>query len=46
MSFEAGINQLGGQSLFLSATDIQLSRGESIADEAHFCQSCGAAFPS
>lgn len=34
VSFEAGMSQLGGQSLFLSATDIQLSRGESIADTA------------
>ncbi|TAJ29445.1 MAG: ornithine carbamoyltransferase [Nitrospirae bacterium] len=35
VSFEAGINQLGGQSLFLSAAEIQLSRGESVADTAH-----------
>ncbi len=35
VSFEAGMNQLGGQSLFLSASDIQLCRGESIADTAH-----------
>src|SRR3989454_10704837 len=34
VSFEAGITQLGGKSLFLSATDIQLCRGESIADTA------------
>jgi ornithine carbamoyltransferase len=34
VSFEAGIGQLGGRSLFLSACDIQLSRGESIADTA------------
>lgn len=34
VSFEAGINQLGGQSLFLSAKDIQLCRGETIADTA------------
>ena len=34
VSFEAGISQLGGRSLFLSASDIQLSRGESIADTA------------
>src|SRR6185436_7936565 len=34
VSFEAGMNQLGGQSLFLSAADIQLSRGESVADTA------------
>lgn len=34
VSFEAGIGQLGGRSLFLSAGDIQLSRGESIADTA------------
>jgi ornithine carbamoyltransferase len=34
VSFEAAMNQLGGQSLFLSATDIQMCRGESIADTA------------
>jgi len=34
VSFEAGINQLGGMSLFLSAADIQLSRGETVADTA------------
>src|SRR5919106_1190308 len=34
VSFEAGMNQLGGQSLFLSASDIQLCRGEIIADTA------------
>jgi ornithine carbamoyltransferase len=34
VSFEAGMNQLGGQSLFLSTSDIQLCRGESIADTA------------
>lgn len=34
VSFEAAMCQLGGQSLFLSATDIQMCRGESIADTA------------
>ncbi|MBI4401181.1 MAG: ornithine carbamoyltransferase [Nitrospirae bacterium] len=34
VSFEAGINQLGGRSLFLSASDIQMCRGETIADTA------------
>ncbi|WP_447978687.1 ornithine carbamoyltransferase [Candidatus Nitrospira bockiana] len=34
VSFEAGMSQLGGQSLFLSTADIQLCRGESIADTA------------
>jgi ornithine carbamoyltransferase len=34
VSFEAGMNQLGGESLFLSAADIQLCRGESVADTA------------
>ncbi len=34
VSFEAGMNQLGGQSLFLSVADIQMRRGESVADTA------------
>ena len=34
VSFEAGMNQLGGQSLFLDSEKIQLSRGESLADTA------------
>ena len=34
VSFETGMNQLGGQSLFLSVSDIQMRRGESISDTA------------
>lgn len=34
VSFETGIRQLGGHSTFLSLGDIQLSRGETIADTA------------
>jgi len=34
VSFEAGMIQLGGQSLFLSEKDIQLGRGELITDSA------------
>ncbi len=34
VSFEAGMTQLGGQSLFLSDKDIQLGRGEPIMDSA------------
>ena len=34
VSFEVGIYQLGGQGLFLSPNDIQMGRGESIADTA------------
>ena len=34
VSFEVGISQLGGYSSVLQASDIQLSRGESISDTA------------
>src|SRR5450432_2390447 len=34
VSFEAGTFQLGGHALFLSARDVQLGRGEPIADTA------------
>ena len=33
-SFEAGMHQLGGHALVLPMADIQLSRGESVADTA------------
>ena len=34
VSFEAAMNQLGGQALFLASESIQLSRGESLGDTA------------
>lgn len=34
VSFEVGMQQLGGQALYLSRNDLQLGRGETIADTA------------
>lgn len=34
VSFEVGIHELGGKALFLHASDIQIGRGETVADTA------------
>jgi ornithine carbamoyltransferase len=34
LSFEAGIRQLGGTGIYLNASDLQIGRGETIADTA------------
>ena len=34
VSFEVGIRELGGSSLYLSSSDIQMGRGETVADTA------------
>lgn len=43
VSFEMGMRQLGGDTLFLSNNDIQLGRGESIQDTAHILSRYGIA---
>ncbi|MFT5503418.1 MAG: ornithine carbamoyltransferase [Gammaproteobacteria bacterium] len=39
VSFEAGMNQLGGHAMFLSTRDMQLGRGEPIEDSARVISS-------
>jgi len=34
VSFQVGVSQLGGNSIYLQSTDLQIGRGESIADTA------------
>lgn len=35
ISFEVGMNQLGGQAMFMNARDMQIGRGESVYDTGH-----------
>jgi len=39
ISFEVGVSQLGGQALYMNPTDLQLGRGESVADTARVISS-------
>lgn len=40
VSFEVGMRQLGGETLVLSSNDMQLGRGETIADTARVLALC------
>jgi ornithine carbamoyltransferase len=38
VSFDVGMRQLGGETIMLTGTEMQLGRGETIADTARCCR--------